>query len=282
MFRYYKNEYPELDENAMVYVKAKTEDGYIVDLLEYGKEGHLSNNEIKYGKRRKKVKLIGKKMLCSVIRVDNGIIDISLKKVSKNMKKELYENYEKYECIFKLVKEAYCVYRKDGNQDVIEEFFKNTIWEYMEENKDLNMSEKYEEIINDPGLLFNKNYRNFYETYGKDVEKRRQQQKYILESDFKIITFSGLEILKKILDIELGTSDKILSISPPYYKIIIEGTNYDNLVERIKNIKETIKRNIVKNNADCIYDNDYEIKIVKHTLPRIKYISEEILKDYLR
>jgi len=131
--RYYKKQYPEVDDLVMVKVKAVEDMGAYVQLLEYNKiEGLIMTSELSRRRIRSISKLIrvNKIEVAMVLRVDTnkGYIDLSKKRVSAEETNECSKIYNKSKAVNSILRHV-----AETTQTEIEELYENIGWPLYEQ-----------------------------------------------------------------------------------------------------------------------------------------------------
>jgi translation initiation factor 2 alpha subunit (eIF-2alpha) len=244
--RYYKNEFPGVDNIIMIKIIKLIDYGYKVILLEYNNmEGFLALTEIsRRRQRKKKLVKIGDILPVFVLRVStvNRIIDVSKKGVTQDDIKLMNNNYKIWQKINRLGKEICYLYKKFHNNKLkMEEIMDKTVWTYYENNQDIEAYDFYKTIICDPKSLMNSEYfsEEFKMFVVKHFKDRTIRQDIILEQELNIFVISeeGINGIKDILDInpiylsnnnnENNIKFYITMVSPPKYKIVLHGSDIE-------------------------------------------------------
>lgn len=285
MKRFYKNELPNVDDMVVVKITREDDHGYYGSLIEYDNiEGYLPLSEVVRGKYAKKHILKEEQIIpLIVIKVDphKKLIDLSKKKVDKEQESYVLLKYKICNNINKLVNECYIMYLKYcdlSSSDIIHtmnDIMDQTIWKMYEgESKDYTII--FKNILENPKLILSEEL--FSEDFiGKAIENfnsRIIKKSMIMEMDFHLIVLenNALEKLKEILSFQITENKcriEVIVISPPLYRVRIEGYNKEmcfNIIELIKNsiiAKLQLYKHIVKfSDINIVNDSTYEIKFM--------------------
>jgi translation initiation factor 2 subunit 1 len=285
MKRFYKNELPNVDDMVIVKITREDDHGYYGSLIEYDNiEGYLPLSEVVKGKYAKKHILKEEQLIpLIVIKVDTHkkFIDLSKKKVDKEQESYILLKYKICNNINKLVNECYIMYLKYcdlSSSDIIHtmnDIMNQTIWKmYDGETKDYTII--FKNILENPKLILSEDLFSgeFIDKAIENFNSRIVKKSMIMEMDFNLVILenNALGKLKEILSFQI-TENKyyidIIVISPPLYRIRIEGYNKDLGFEIMKQIKNSIiaklqlYKHIVKfGDIDVVSDCTYEIKFM--------------------
>ena len=161
--RFYKREFPEIDDIVMVKITKEDEFGYYCNLLEYEDiEGLLSLSEIIKGRFIKKHLLKpGEVLPLIIIRMDKEkkIVDLSKKKIDETEEKVVMIRYKTCLNINKIINEFYVMYLKYcdiSESDIIHSIYdimNNTIWPLYESNETNDYNDIYKNILENPKII---------------------------------------------------------------------------------------------------------------------------------
>lgn len=283
--RFYRNELPNADDNVMVKITNENEYGYECKLLEYENiNGFIERSELINARRirKKHILRIDDILPAVVINIDfnKKIVSLSRKKIDDNDKETTLLRYNKCFSINKLLNECYVMYLsycKDSlniNLD-IDKFMDTTVWKLYDTVDDYGSA--YNEIMRDLNLILPKEYFNdeFINKAKQNIERRIIKNNTMSEMNFmlQIIESQGLYKLKKILKIDDfkldGYNVEIFIVSPPNYKLRVEGAEHDKVITIINNIKSYIMNglkhhfhNLYFDNIHTLTESSYEIKFL--------------------
>ncbi len=220
---------PEVGEHVMIKIVENKETHSEVEIIEYNMKGILLISEISH--RRLKIsdyKKTDRIEEAVVIRVENGLIDLSKKKISYNEKVKYREEYNNRKLIQLIVNNSV------KNKEV---FFNEVI--YPLENK---LQLPFIEIIrNDRELIRDFSKDSFNDSLKEDIEN------FIKESFVKIPKIlyrgkaviklwtsheNGISILKSVLLKSLDNV-QVLTISSPEYSLTYENENLECCLETL-------------------------------------------------
>lgn len=286
--RFYKNEYPEIDDIVIVKIIREDEFGYYCELLEYENiEGFLSLSELVKGRFAKKHLLkINDILPLLIIKMDQikRIVDLSKKKLDEVGTNKVLMRYKSCLNINKLMNELYIMYLKYcdiEDSDIIysiNDIMNNTIWPLYEIYDLDNYNMIFRNILENPKLILTTEIfeEMFINKALSNMNNRTKKKNMIIELEFILMINedNGVNKIKEVLEIQLEEKNfvlKILIMNPPLYKIKLEGTckikGYQ-LIDYIKNIITTKLQN---------YDNILkfqEPKLIQEMTYEIKFISD--------
>ena len=286
--RYYRNSLPFVDDIVMVRIGNCNEFGYDVTLLEYNNVGgFLSMQKLK---KRKKVLDTNDIIPMYVIKVDEdkNFIDISRKKLNESETKDFMIKYNYSSGLNKIAKEIYLLYkdycRKNGinNECSFEDVMEHIVWNYIDQDQ------TYEQLFN----LFLQNPQThlgtlfpleFIEQCVANLKKRIQIKNLIQEAEINLVCFhrDSLLIIKELLTInneneQDGCKCKIQPISPPTYRIKVEGNSFEKTHQKLTKVIDEIKTKSLK--YYCTFSVSKDIHLVKQNIIGLKFINDFELK----
>lgn len=264
--RFYKNEYPQIDD--LVYAKiTEVNEAYITVILpEYNNiQAMIMLNEVSrvVTSHLKKKYKIGNSYVCRVLNVDDikGFIDLTKKRVSDDESTIFVKKYKTNKKIIKLVKDY--LNRKNGTtnnntiNDVFEEFMEKTFWSLGEDNY-LNILNNAEYDVN---LFSIENNMDFMDYMKNNLCKKEQRVKAL----FTLLNQDndGIEYVKKLLknSLKLNNTEekiKIHYIKSSEYMITSISNDTNSVINTMNEMLEYIKNKLNKKN-----DNLYKFNIVK-------------------
>lgn len=255
--RFYKRDFPELDDIVMVKIQKEDEYGYYGHLVEYEDIcGFIALSELIKGKYLNKKHILkpGEMVPFSVIRLykDKNIVDLSKKRINTDEIAHKVHEYKICTNINKLVNECYTSYLKycDINSSnilySINDIMASTIWNLYEEHEAYD--EVYNKILENPLLLLPTNLfeQKFISDTFTTINQRVVCKNMIIELEFKLIIIeeNALEKIRDILIITEPIDDqykiKIILQSSPLYKVKIEGYSKTKCFQILDNIKNII------------------------------------------
>ena len=242
---FYKREgLPETDEIVLCKVTKIYPNSVFVDLLEYKDSGMIHISEVSPGRIRnlRDYVSIGRQIVCKVLRIDRdrGHIDLSLRRVNSNQRREKLDEIKselKAESIVKSVAKK--------------------------------LKKKTEEIYNSLSAKIFEEYSHFYLCFrdvasgdtdliklGIDKEianeltgiilEKFKPEKIVIEGEIKLETYvsEGLEKVKSILiEIEkISPTIKLSYLGAGRYKLIIEDVDYKPAEKNLKKVEDILEK----------------------------------------
>ena len=294
--RYYKNEIPDADDIVIVKITKEDEHGYYCYLVEYENlEGFICLSEIVKTKYIKKhIFKIDETVPMIVLKVDpeKRMVDLSKKRLAEKDEPMIMCKYKTCTSINKLVNECYIMYLKYcdiGSSDIIHsinDLMRGTIWKLYEENDKEGEIENYtiiyKDILKNPKIILSTELfdNEFINKAVNNITKRVTINNTVLENN--IILFvtedNALSKIKEILDItgfKHNNDYKIslLVMSPPHYKLRIEGPSFDKINEILGKIKELIQNKANKYSSSCTLKFE-EAKVVCESTYDYKFLGD--------
>jgi len=268
--RFYKNEYPQIDD--LVYAKiTEVNEVYITVILpEYNNiQAMIMLNEVSrvVTSHLKKKYKIGNCYVCRVLNVDDikGFIDLTKKRVSDDESIIFVKKYKTNKKIIKLVKDYLTNINNNKNininidnfSDLFEEFMEKTFWSLGEDN--------YLNILNDANYDVNlfgiENNKDFMEYIKNSLCKKEEK----VNALFTLLNRDndGIEYVKRLLKncLKLNTSEekiKIHYIKSSEYLLTCISNDTNSVIKTMKLMLEYIKDELNKKN-----ENYYKFNIVK-------------------
>ncbi len=211
----------ELEEGDIVLCTVEKIVGTVVSVkIEGDGEGNIIMSEIAPGRIRNLRDYVvpKKKIVCKVLRIRNGNIDLSLRRVTLKEKKEVLER-EKQEKSYKSILKSIL---KEKTEKIIEEILKeDKIFPFLEEAKqDSKKLEKITGKANAEKIL--------------EILNSQKTKKAIIKKEFSFTTTepNGLEIIKELLGNEKNLEIKYISAGN--YSIKKESENAKSADHEIK------------------------------------------------
>lgn len=283
--RFYKRDFPEIDDIVIIKITKEDEYGYFCELLEYESiEGFLPLSELVKGRYVKKHLLkINDTLPLIIIKADKNkkTVDLSKKKINEIEQNDVMIKYKTCLNINRLVNEFYVMYLKYCNiteSDImhsINDIMNSTIWQYYEVNEEPDYTIIYNNILENPKLILKNDLfeEKFIDKALNNVKNRLLKKNMLLENEFHLLVNEdeAKEKIKEILNInfpeETDYKLKILIIAPPNYKIKLEGPCKNEGNKILNNIKKNIIEKANKyassikfEEPKLLYDSTYEIK----------------------
>lgn len=205
--------------------------------LENGKKGTIVISEIAPGRIRNLRQYVvpNKKVVCKILRLNKGNVELSLRRVSAKEKKEVLTKYKQEQtaksAIHSILKEK----AVESEKKILEDF--KTLSKFLLEAKeDEKLIDKY--IPKE----FHEKILRITQKKKKGVEVKKILNLSCLESD-------GLERIKKILEIKEGGL-KITYISAGKYQLTAKGADYKSLNKKIDALVNDLEKTAKKEKCD--------------------------------
>lgn len=210
-------------------------------------EGTITTSEIAPGRiRNLRVYVIpGKKIVCKVLSMKGDRINLSLRRVKQNEKKELLDKIAKEKSYRAILKTAV---GKDSDEIINRITENNTLLEFFEQAKQ------------NPKILTEYLNKEQTEKILKILESKKEKEKEIKQI-FRLSSKAenGIKIVKEIINSACKNSKCDVSyIAAGKYRIIIAGENFKELKMQISSILQEIERQAKK--QDC----EFELEKSKH------------------
>lgn len=248
--RFYKNVFPNLNDNVVVRIENIEDTGATVSLLEYNNiQGIVLRTQFskKYIRSVKKVIKVGSIEVVNVLRIDEnkGFIDLSKSAITPKDYEKGIEKYEKAKFV-NLITNQICDKLNMDYHDFCERF----TWK---------LYEKYEhaykvfKLISDGEINLLDNY-SFNDEEKKiiieEINKKMISPNQRIRGDFEIRcnTEYGIESIKKALIIDKNEYNnvEIKLVSSPQFLIQMETKDTDNGLKIVKNTLKNIETKIIE------------------------------------
>ena len=244
---YKKEGNPEVGENVICTVRKVTPHAAFVELDEYGKEAMLHISEIasKWVKRIRDYVNVNSRVVCKVISTKNGMIDVSLRRVSSGEKKKKMNDWRMENRLYTLINALSKVKRKNTTEKIIKEIveqfgsLKDFFYEY-KENKEIL------ESVDIPKTWKSKLSKMFDELIKTSMVEIKK------EIELNSYEFDGINRIKELLNRmkKIGKENnyeiKIIYIGTPRYLIKFEAKDYKTgekfFTNMIKDIEKYAKK----------------------------------------
>lgn len=265
-FRYYPNEYPYVDEVVMTRIIEENEFGYKVVLMEYNDiEGLAQLSEVVRGGRRRKKKpfKIGDTMPMLVLRVnlEKGSIDLSKRKVPQSEVEPFRQRFRSYGRMNQLGLEIHSLYHKfcqDAGiepDDGVEKIMELTVWKHFDKDEG-DIDKIWFDLFQDPSVILKDTDlpKKFVDQYIQNLESRVTRTDSLLEQEIVIRSCeeNGVQVIKELLDLKHDKDDYTLIVtvvSPPIYKVRVEGPDMVECEKILKGSIETLKQTAKERSA---------------------------------
>jgi len=234
--RFYKKEFPEIDEHILCSVKNIDENCIYFHLVEYNKEIFVPFKDLNESRGRKAKFRINKKFKINTNHIfyvtnNSDNIELSNRGIDEDTLKLVTENYNKRKLVINIFKDFLNNLKIDDETGFID-YANKTIWKFDEK-------EWYDKIID---IKLNNNLINIFdindkekEVFIKYINHSINDIKYelIIEIQMFSISIDGINIIKEYLDkisnIFVNFDKDIKLINVPEYKIVVSGGNLDDL-----------------------------------------------------
>jgi len=291
--RFYRKEFPEMDDIVIVRIVKQSDYGYNVSLLEYEDlEGFLALSELTKHKTLKRSQMLKSDEILPLIvkeaNVAKKMVELSRRNIKDDEVSDTMIRYKTCTCINRLMNECYTMYLKycdisssdmiHGINDVMD----NTIWKLYEETEDMDYNMIYMKVLGCPEVLLPGDLftQEFIDKALKNINKRINKTNMILEMDINlsIMEEDALNKIKDILNINLeepNLSIKVFIVSPPLYRVRIESPDKKKGYDALENVKKTILEKINKWSSMLKFDDAY---ISRDSSYDIKFLPDFDLK----
>ncbi|MDD5192796.1 MAG: hypothetical protein PHH54_04320 [Candidatus Nanoarchaeia archaeon] len=211
-------------------------------------EGTITTSEIAPGRIRNLRDYVvpGKKIVCKIISLKNGRIQLSLRRVKQNERKELLDKIEKennYKAIIKTV------IGKEEAEKIVKEI-----------TKEQSLTNFFEELRENPKILNKYFKKEDAEKIIKIIESKKEKPKEV-KNIIKLSSKSsnGMKIVKEIIDNACKNSKCDVSyIAAGKYNLKIHGPDFKQIKSDINKVTEEIEQQAKKQNCE------FELEKVKH------------------
>jgi len=229
----------------------------------------------------------GETLSLVVLKIDETkkLVDLSKKRVKDHDKESMIAKYRTCTNINRLVNECYTMYlkycdvSKSATLHTIDELMSDTIWKFYDEDEETKYDTIYKNILTDLNLIFPQELfeDDFINKAKHNIEKRIIKNNMMLEIDLSLLIMEedAVSKLKSILDISTINHDNykinIMIISPPHYKIRIEGQSTITGSEIIEEIKKYITQKATLHSTILKFE---KIKIVSESSYEFKFLGD--------
>lgn len=306
--RFFRKELPDINDTVITKVVGENSLGYNCELLEYNNvNGFIPLTKLIKGKAyRSKMLKIGEIVPLIVMSIevsdDENIktVMLSREKLDEKDTEQIMLNYKTHQQINKFVNELFSMYNNFYQKnnlirhfETIESLMDHIIWDlYEEEEEDDDNSgpvQIYHNILQYPKILFDDEIFDniFIDKAVQHFENRIIRKDLTLEMNiFLLVTDeNAIYKMRDILNINNINTDpkykiKIFMMSPPNYKLQIDGPEKEKCLELAKSATELILSKTKDNFKGKIKIDD--IKIIKESEIEIKYVGEKDIEKLLR
>ncbi len=239
----------ELEEGQIVLCTVNKIVGTTVFVrIEDNAEGTITTSEIASGRIRNLRDYVvpGKKIVCKILSIKSGRVQLSLRRVKQNERKELLDKIQKennYKAIIKTV------LGKDDAEKIIGKI-----------NEEKSLIDFFEEFKEKPGILNNYFKKENAEKIIKIIESKKEKPKEI-KNIMKLSNKSseGIKVVKEIINNACKNSKCNVSyIAAGKYSLVIQGPDFKQIKTEINRVTEEIEQKAKKQNCD------FELEKIKH------------------
>ena len=232
----------ELEEGQIVFCTVDKIIGTTVFVkIEGNGEGTITTSEISPGRIRnlRDYVVLGKKIVCKILKIQGDKIHLSLRRVKQNEKKELLEKISKeksYKAIFNTV-------LKENAMHIINKIM-----------NDYSLIDFFEEVKTNPKLLDKYLNKEESEKIKKILESKKDKAKEI-KKYFKLSSNSsdGMTRIKNILKDSCKDSKcQISYISAGKYQLKIKGDDFKKIKSEVNQVMDNIEKQAKKNK--CFFE----------------------------
>lgn len=187
---------------------------------------------------------VNKQYVAKVVKIDyqKNFVNLSLKRVSEGEKKEKMNVYRKEQRAEKILEQVAKEFGKS-----LEQAYKEVGFLLQEKFGEIFVA--FEEARKSPNILIKKGVpEEWASALIKGIEKGFKEKEIKIKAELELKSFAG-DGIKKIKEILLGLEKngfKVKYISPPRYRVEVEGKNpkmlEKKLVENLENILKEIKK----------------------------------------
>ena len=211
-------------------------------------EGTVTTSEIAPGRIRNLRDYVvpGKKIVCKILSIRNGRIQLSLRRVKQNERKELLDKIQKennYRAIIRTV------LGKENAEKIIENI-----------NKEKSLTDFFEELKEKPAILSKYFKKEDAEKIIKIIESKKDKPKEI-KNIIKLSSKSsdGINLVKDIINSSCKNSKCDVSyIAAGKYNLKILGPDFKQIKTEINRVTEEIEQQAKKKNCE------FELEKIKH------------------
>lgn len=258
--RFYKQQYPEIDDVVMVNVRSIAEMGAYVHLLEYDNiEGMILLSELSRRRIRSVNKLIrvGKTEPAVVIRVDHekGYIDLSKRRVSPEDVEKCTEQFSKAKAVNLILRHVAEVLKFTESSQLVD-LYEKTAW-FLEERYKKSKASSYDffkQAATDPSVFDECDLdETIKDILVKNIRQKLTSQSVKIRADIECACYGyeGIDAVKTALKAGLAHSSddlpiKINLIAPPLYVMTTSTTDKQFGLDQLNNAINTIENTITE------------------------------------
>jgi translation initiation factor 2 subunit 1 len=259
-FRFYEQQYPEVDDLVMVKVTSIADMGAYVSLLEYGNiEGMILLSELSRRRIRSINKLIrvGRNEVCVVLRVDKekGYIDLSKRRVNPEDIQECETKYNKSKAVASIMRHL-----SELTGENIEELYKSIGWPLY--RKFGHAFDAFKLCLTEPEKVLSEvtfKNENIKKQFLQIIERRLKPQPVKIRTDIEVTCFAteGIDAIKGGLKAgeKMGTEQtpiKIQLVAPPLYVMTCTALDKKMGIELLQKATEEVNNYVKSKGGEVV------------------------------
>jgi len=264
-FRFYENEFPEVNEIVIVKIQELNDFCAFVHLLEYNRPASIQFTEISNRRLRStpsSLLKIGKQDVMQVLRVDEekGYIDLTKKNVDVKEVAECTKKYNKSKSVHSTLSNVIMNLEKQGNNISIEDLYSNLIWPIYRSDKYEHPLEAFDAALSDPNVLDEFGIESdVKQLLLKDISHHFNRKQIKVQATVEVTCFAyeGIDaIIPSLLagrkiGTDKGTEVKITLISTPVYSLTTSARDTASGVALLQASIQAITEEITKRKGNC-------------------------------
>lgn len=246
-YRFYEKELPEVNDTLFVEVTEENEYGFNVKLLEYADvTGFVSKTQlVKKRTRKKHIIKVGDQLPVVVLNVNLNSINLSKSRVHEPDVPEFMKQYTYASYINRIICEMHQLYKKNNLDLDLDKLCTEIIWPTVDKYDD-DHNEAYNYLVSNFDNVFKD---MILETVLNTFHKYVVTQNMVLEQDVNllVLTKDGVNIIKELFN--FNSTDNLYKvtahmISPPLYKITVEGPSVSEGKKLVQDIVDKIQQSV--------------------------------------
>eukprot|EP01117_Protostelium_nocturnum_P011630 TRINITY_DN4224_c0_g1_i1.p1 TRINITY_DN4224_c0_g1~~TRINITY_DN4224_c0_g1_i1.p1 ORF type:complete len:304 (-),score=98.35 TRINITY_DN4224_c0_g1_i1:87-998(-) len=259
-FRFYENEFPEVNEIVMVKIYELNDFCAFVNLLEYNRTASIQFTEISNRRLRQtpsSLLKIGKQDVMQVLRVDEekGYIDLTKKNVDAKEIQECNAKFNKSKSVHSTLSNVIVNLEKKGKIIAIEDLYTNLIWPVYRGEKYEHPLDLFDHALSDPSALDEYEIDPEVKTLLlKDIAHHfiRKQVRVQATVEVTCFAYEGIDAIIPALKAgrdavaKLGEEVKIALISTPQYSLTTMARDPASGVKNLQSCIHAIRDEIEK------------------------------------
>ncbi|PRP88164.1 putative eIF-2-alpha [Planoprotostelium fungivorum] len=264
-FRFYENEFPEVNEIVMVKIQELNDFCAFVHLLEYNRPASIQFTEISNRRLRStpsSLLKIGKQDVMQVLRVDEekGYIDLTKKNVDAKEIAECTRKYNKSKSVHSTLSNVIMNLQKQEKTIEIEDLYSNLIWPIYRSEKYEHPLEAFDAALSDASVLDEFEIEDeVKKLLLKDISHHfnRKQVKVQATVEVTCFAYDGIDAIipsllagRKVGE-EKGSEVKITLISTPQYSLTTTARDAGAGIAILHASIQAITEEITKRKGNC-------------------------------